>query len=194
MLFTDIPSKAELYGIIDEIINNSSNINFEGYVFYIAMNAGIAFYPDHGRDIDSLIKKAETANYCAKKTGKDFYVYSKELKNDIIKQVQMVNMLQRGIEKEEFTLFYQPLFNLNNNEIIGAEALVRWPHPVKGYISPEVFIPAAEKSKQIYELERWIINTALQQKEQWEREGLDHLELSINLSSKTLRVQVIFKK
>jgi diguanylate cyclase (GGDEF)-like protein len=194
ILFTDINSNAELYETIDEIINSGCNICSSKYVFYITMSAGVALYPEHGKDIASLMKKAETAIYSARKTGKEINIYSDELQNNIIGQMLMVNELQLGIEKEEFTLFYQPEYNLNTNEIIGVEALVRWPHPEKGFISPEIFIPIAEKSKQIYELERWIINKALQQKQLWEEDGLDHIELSINLSSKTLESESNFQK
>jgi diguanylate cyclase (GGDEF)-like protein len=194
LLLTDIKSNTDLYETIDEIINNGYNISSSNNVIYITMSAGIALYPEHGSDIDSLMKKAETANYSAKKTGKNINIYSDELQKDIIEQVQMVNKLQNGIEKEEFILFYQPMFKLDTNEIIGVEALVRWPHPEDGFISPEIFIPIAEKSKQIYELERWIVNKALQQKEQWESDGLDYIELSINLSSKTLESESDFQK
>lgn len=194
LLFTDIKSNTDLYDSINDIINDGCNISSSSDVFYITMSAGIALYPEHGRDISSLMKKAETAIYSAKKSGKDINIYSDELQNDITGQVLMVNELQLGIEKEEFSLFYQPEYNLNTNEIIGVEALVRWPHPVNGFISPEIFIPIAEKSKQIYELERWIVNKALQQKVVWEKDGLEHIELSINLSSKTLESEINFQK
>lgn len=194
ILFTDIKSNKELYENVDEIINGGCSTNTEGYTYFITMSAGAAIYPEHGKDMNSLMKKAETAVYSAKKSGKDFYIYSDELKMNILGQVHMVNMLQAGIEKNEFTLFYQPEYNLKTNRVIGVEALVRWPHPEHGFISPEIFIPVAEKSKQIYELERWIINKALQQKKQWEKEGLDHIELSINLSSKTLESESNFQK
>jgi diguanylate cyclase (GGDEF)-like protein len=194
LLFTDIKSNDELYETIDDIINNGCHANSSNYTFFITMSAGVAFYPDHGQDTNSLMKKAETAIYSAKKSGKDINIYSDELQDNILGHVQMVNKLQAGIERDEFTLYYQPEYNLNTNEIIGVEALVRWPQPENGFISPEVFIPVAEKSKQIYELERWIINKALQQKEQWENDGLDHIELSINLSSKTLESESNFRK
>jgi EAL domain-containing protein (putative c-di-GMP-specific phosphodiesterase class I) len=106
----------------------------------------------------------------------------------------MINKLQNGIEKEEFILFYQPEYNLITNEIIGVEALVRWPHPENGFIPPDIFIPIAERSKQIYTLERWIVNEALQQKQEWEENGLENIELSINLSSKTLESESNFQK
>lgn len=194
LLFTDIKTNTELYESIDEIINNGCHASTSEFTFFITMSAGVALYPDHGNDMNSLMKKAETAIYSAKKSGKDINIYSDELQDNILGHVQMVNKLQAGIEKDEFTLYYQPEYNLNTNEIIGVEALVRWPQPENGFISPEVFIPVAEKSKQIYELERWIINKALQQKEQWENDGLDHIELSINLSSKTLESESNFRK
>lgn len=194
VLFTDINSNSELYETIDEIINSGLNIGSSDEIFYITMSAGIALYPEHGVDSQSLMKNAETAIYYAKRTGKGFKMYSDELQKKIIGQIQMTNMLQAAIEKEEFILYYQPEYNLSTDKIIGAEALVRWPHPVHGFISPEVFIPVAEKTKQIYELERWIVNRALRQKSEWEREGLGYLELSINLSSKTLESEVNFQK
>ena len=194
LLFTGIKSEAELYETIDEIINYDCDIRIADHALYISMSAGIALYPEHGKDIDTLMKKAETASYLAKKAGMDIYIYSDELQKNIVEQVHMVNMLQTGIEQEEFTLFYQPEFCLRTNQIIGVEALVRWLHPINGFISPDVFIPVAESSKQIYTLERWIVNKALQQKEQWEKQGLGQMELSINLSSKTLESESNFQK
>ena len=194
ILFTAIASEEALYEIISDIINNGCNVKIYDHMFYITMSVGVAFYPEHGSDITTLMKKAEVANYFAKKTEKDINIYNDELQKNIVEQIQMINRLQKGIEKEEFVLFYQPEYNLKTNEIIGVEALVRWPQPMSGFISPDIFIPIAEQSKQIYLLERWIVNRALQQKEQWEREGLGHIELSINLSSKTLESESNFQK
>ena len=135
------------------------------------------------------------------KTSESTTVYGKimglpgvNLVRNKIKNMLMLNKMQTGMEREEFTLFYQPEYNLETYEAIGVEALVRWQQPSKDYISPEVFIPVAENSKQIYALERWIVSTALHQKLTWEREGLEHIEVSINLSSKTLESDSNFKK
>ncbi len=194
ILCTNIKTKQHIYDVIEDVIDNGCNIYISNYAFYITMSAGIALYPEHGNDIDTLVRKAETAGYLAKKSGKDINIYSDELQKDMIEQVQMINKLQNGIDKEEFRLYYQPEYNLINNEIIGVEALVRWPHPENGFISPEIFIPIAEKSKQIYCLERWIIKEALHQKQLWEESGLRNMELSINLSSKTLESESNFQK
>ncbi len=194
ILCTDIETKQQIYDMVEDVIDNGCNICISDYVFYITMSAGISLFPEHGKDIDTLMRKAETAGYLAKKSGKDINIYSDELQKDMVEQVQMINKLQNGIEKEEFRLFYQPEYNLITNEIIGVEALVRWPNSEKGFISPDIFIPIAEKTKQIYSLERWIINEALHQKQQWEENGLGSIELSINLSSKTLESGSNFQK
>jgi EAL domain-containing protein (putative c-di-GMP-specific phosphodiesterase class I) len=100
--------------------------------------------------------------------------------------ITMEEKLQIGIVNDEFNLFYQPQYALANKEIVGLEALVRWMHPEEGLISPADFIPVAEETGQIYELERLIVRRALKQKHQWEEEGIGHIELAINLSGKTL--------
>jgi diguanylate cyclase (GGDEF)-like protein len=194
ILCTDIESNQQIYDMVKNIIDNGCNICISDYTFYITMSAGIALFPEHGTNIDVLIRKAETASYLAKKSGNDIYLFSEELQKDMMEQVQLINKLQNSIEKEEFRLFYQPEYNLKTNEVIGVEALVRWPHPENGYISPDIFIPIAEKTKQIYSLERWIIKEALKQKQRWEENGLHKIELSINLSSKTLESESNFQK
>lgn len=110
-----------------------------------------------------------------------------------IGQNKLVRQIQMGIARDEFTLFYQPEYNLETKEIIGVEALVRWNSPEKGLVPPDVFIPLAEKSDLIYELERMIICKALEQKQIWELEGLEHIEISINLSSKSIESEDDFR-
>lgn len=111
------------------------------------------------------------------------------IKNQIIhsfRQQGLVNKIGMGIVRDEFVLFYQPEFNLDTNKIIGVEALVRWASPNRGMIPPNAFIPTAERTTLIYKLEQMIIRKALEQKEKWEKEGLSHIELSINLSCKSI--------
>jgi EAL domain-containing protein (putative c-di-GMP-specific phosphodiesterase class I) len=108
--------------------------------------------------------------------------------------MKMINNLQYGIDEEQFLLYYQPQFKLNTGEIIGMEALVRWIHPVEGFISPAEFIPLAEETGQIYKLERWIITKALEQKKVWEEAGYQDLIMSINLSGKTLTSSMNFEE
>lgn len=117
------------------------------------------------------------------------------MKKHLIKTMRhnrMVNKIQMGIDRDEFILFFQPEYNLDTNKIIGVEALVRWISPGNGIMPPDTFIPIAEKTDLIYELERMIICKALEQKQMWEQDGLEHIELSINLSSKSIESEEDF--
>lgn len=195
VLFTKVKSQKDLFAEMKRILKKLCNTwTYNDFDFYVSMSTGIAIYPDHGKDVKTLYKNVDIAMHTAKQESKDIVFFEEKLSEDILWQVQMTNEIQTSIEKEEFTLYYQPQFKLNTNKIIGAEALVRWVHPEKGIISPSDFIPVAEKSKQIFALEQWIINKALSQKVVWEKEGYHDMELSINLSSKTLESDYNFKK
>ncbi len=138
------------------------------------------------------------------KENQKYYDSSKDLlvskicsfKNQIVQNIgqnKMVGRIQMGITRDEFTLFYQPEYDLNTKKIIGVEALIRWISPGKGIIPPDAFIPLAEKTDLIYELERMVICKALEQKQIWEQEGLGHIVLSINLSSKSIESEDDFR-
>lgn len=102
--------------------------------------------------------------------------------------------LENAIKDEQFTLYYQPQVNIMTGKIIGVEALIRWYHPVMGFIPPIEFIPLAEQTGHIYEIERNVVKVALIQKQKWELEGLTELKMSINLSTKTLTDEENFHK
>lgn len=111
-----------------------------------------------------------------------------------MRQANIAKEFDLGLENRQFTLYYQPLFHLQTNTMIGAEVLVRWIHPKKGIISPGVFIPVAEQTKRISKLEKWIFKKALEQKKHWELKGFKHLEMSINLSCRTLASETDFQE
>ena len=96
------------------------------------------------------------------------------------------DQLEFAIKNEQLFIHYQPLVDFITGKIIGVEALIRWQHPVRGFISPSEFIPFAEQSGQIYEIERFVVKAALIQKQKWEEECYGNLKISINLSSRTL--------
>ncbi|QGU96375.1 EAL domain-containing protein [Clostridium bovifaecis] len=196
IIFSDIQSNELLLEKIERIKHNTSKTwSVNKYQFFVSMSIGVVIYPDNGDNITTLFKNADIAMYAAKREGKDKVLfYKKELSENNLWHIQMAHKIQSGIENEEFKLYYQPQFKLNTGEIIGVEALVRWIHPKEGFIPPMEFIPLAEETGQIYSIERWIIKNALQQKKQWEEQGLNHLELSINLSSKTLTSKVNFQQ
>ncbi|WP_052661323.1 EAL domain-containing protein [Clostridium aceticum] len=194
IVFMDIESDQILIEKIEKIKKGIGRTwSSNNHQFFVSMSIGVVMFPDHGNNTIELLKSADIAMYAAKQGGKDRVVFYKEdMEKNNLEHVQMANKLQFGIENEEFTLFYQPQFRLNTGEIIGMEALVRWIHPIEGFIAPIDFIPLAEETGQIYSLERWIVKKALQQKQQWEKTGFGHIELSINLSGKTVASDVDF--
>ncbi|AOY75357.1 EAL domain-containing protein [Clostridium formicaceticum] len=196
ILFTELQSNEILIETIEEIKKKIGRTwSIKNHQFFVSMSIGIAKFPDHGHNITELLKNADIAMYAAKQEGKDkILFYKKDIQTNNLNHVQMANKLQSAIENEEFMLFYQPQFKLNTGEIVGLEALIRWNHHEEGFISPVEFIPVAEDTGQIYSIERWIVKTALAQKKQWEKEGLGHVELSINLSGKTLTSDVNFQE
>lgn len=123
-----------------------------------------------------------------------YRLYKKEQNKRNHNYSEMVNRILRGMEKDEFTLFYQPEYSLETGKIYGVEALARWISPDNiAAISPDVFIPVAENTGLIYELDRMIIRKALVQKMIWENDGLENIELSINISSKSIESEQDFE-
>ncbi|AGA68329.1 PAS domain S-box/diguanylate cyclase (GGDEF) domain-containing protein [Desulfitobacterium dichloroeliminans LMG P-21439] len=159
----------------------------DNHEFFISTSIGIALYPEHGEDLASIFKNVDIALYLVKKNGKDNYrFYSLEAQNKMLEQIALINYLRHAIEYNEFQLLYQPIINMTDESLIGAEALIRWTHPKLGFISPSEFIPLAEETGLIYDIEKWVIKTALRQKKQWLESQYPDVKISINLSGKSL--------
>lgn len=185
--------------IMEEVGKLLSYINriwtYQNRQFYISMSVGVVIYPEHGKDTSDLLKNADIAMYGAKREGKNRVLFYKDdLREENTKLANMINYIQEGIEQEQFYLEYQPQYRLSNKELTGMEALLRWQHPKEGYISPAEFIPIAERTGQIYRLERLVLKKALEQKMLWEKQGFTDIELAINLSTKTLTSNINFSE
>lgn len=196
IIFNDIECKDLLLKKIETLRKNIDRTwCIYNYEFFISISIGIAIFPDNGNNINSLFKNAELAMYAAKKEGKDTVLFYKDIfqKNNL-RHIELAYKLQTSIDNDEFVLFYQPQYNLLSEKIEGMEVLIRWKHPVEGFISPGEFIPLAEDTGQIYKLERIIFQKALQMKKKWEEQGFNNVSMSINLSSKTLTSDINFKE
>ncbi|MGB0563399.1 MAG: putative bifunctional diguanylate cyclase/phosphodiesterase, partial [Spirulinaceae cyanobacterium] len=137
------------------------------------------------QDAEHLLRDADTAMYQAKAEGKGRYeVFNIQMHEQALHLLQLENDLRRALDNQEFGLHYQPIVCLSNNKIVGFEALVRWKHPQQGFISPSVFIPAAEETGLILPLGEWILQTACQQLKQWNEAQVSDqpLSMSINFS------------
>jgi len=176
---------------LDQSVGTSWEVN--NHEFFVSSSKGIAMFPKDGTDCNTIFRNANIAMNRAKKHGKGRIVfYTEQLLEENNENIKLINQLHCAIKNNELVLYYQPQYELTSGEISGFEALVRWIHPEKGLVPPMKFIPLAEETGQIYDLERWIIETALKRKLIFEEEGKKDLFLSINLSSKTLSSELNF--
>lgn len=158
----------------------------EGYNFQISVSMGISIYPDNGKDFRELMKQSNMSMYQVKENGKDGYLfYDDEMKRNVENNIFIMNSIEYSMKNGHFSLHYQPIIDLGDKDIYGAEALIRWFHPEKGYISPMEFIPLIEESGQIIEVTSMILKMALEQKSIWNKKGYKNIKLAINISGKS---------
>ncbi|MDH5396023.1 MAG: bifunctional diguanylate cyclase/phosphodiesterase, partial [Gammaproteobacteria bacterium] len=144
---------------------------------------GVALYPDDDNG-EHLLKYADAAMYHAKEQGGNNYqFYNEKLTQQIQQRLNMETRLRHALEREEFVLFYQPIFSLKDQSIIGVEALIRWNDPEHGLIMPDSFIPLAEETGLIVAIGDWVLKHACLQAKKWEAEGFGSLHLAINVAS-----------
>ncbi|RYM47715.1 cyclic di-GMP phosphodiesterase [Serratia proteamaculans] len=153
---------------------------------YTGCSIGIALCPEHGNDLDSLIRSADTAMYVAKEHGKRTYtVFSPEMNKRVAEYMWLDTNLRKGLEQNQLVVYYQPKIEAISGKVCSVEALVRWDSPERGLIPPLQFISYAEESGLIGPLGRWVLQTAAKQAAQWQRQGLQ-LRVAVNLSARQL--------
>ncbi|GAA0507615.1 bifunctional diguanylate cyclase/phosphodiesterase [Tatumella terrea] len=154
------------------------------YELMVSISIGIALYPPHGSEGRDMMFNADVAMYHTKNNGRNgFSVYRPDMNPMGKSQVQLKNELWRALYHNELRLFYQPKNDAGSGQIIGYEALVRWQHPVRGLLSPDKFLPVAEKSGMIIQVGEWVLNEACRQLAIWHAQGNTELSVSVNLSA-----------
>ncbi|HTP66045.1 MAG TPA: EAL domain-containing protein [Geobacteraceae bacterium] len=184
VLLTDIASVQDAARVALRIINTVSQpMNLDGHEVIITTSIGISLYPDDGNDVITLIKNADTAMYHAKDQGRNnFQFYNRSMNSTAYERLVLENHLRRALEREEFLLHYQPQYDIASGEIIGVEALIRWRHPDLGMVSPGVFIPLAEETGLVIQIDEWVIRNACAQGKAWRESGLPPVPMAVNLS------------
>jgi diguanylate cyclase (GGDEF)-like protein/PAS domain S-box-containing protein len=155
---------------------------------HVTTSIGVSVYPDDGVDAETLIKNADTAMYQAKENGRQSYQFFKPAMNTrAVERQSIEENLRRALEREEFSLHYQPKIDLRKGEITGAEALLRWTHPVRGPVSPAQFIPVAEDCGLILSIGNWVLGEACRQARAWQDAGLAFGTVAVNISAMEFR-------
>jgi diguanylate cyclase (GGDEF)-like protein/PAS domain S-box-containing protein len=155
-------------------------------IAYISGSVGVALYPLDADTSEGLLRKADQAMYAAKAGGKNqFHYFTQELDERAHARLLITTELRHALERNQLTVYYQPVVSVPNNRIIKVEALLRWRHPLLGEVSPSDFIPLAEECGAILSINRWVLNTACEQNVAWQRIGLPPLCMSVNLSARS---------
>jgi len=150
----------------------------------ISATIGVSTYPGDGQDVETLIQKADTAMYAAKKLGRNNWQFFRaDMQARILERQSLERDLRYALSRNQFTLHYQPKINLETGEIAGVEALLRWQHPMRGLISPVQFVPIAEESGLIVPIGQWVLLQACRQSRAWMDAGIPPVRIAVNVSA-----------
>ena len=159
-------------------------IKIEEDELQVSTSIGIALYPQHGEDLDTLLRHADTAMYQSKSLGKNTYsIYHDAMEESVAERSLIEKHLRKAVQNNEFQLVYQPQINLLTGKVIGVEALIRWNNPVLGFVAPDKFIPIAEESHLILTIGEWVTKTCIAQLQAWKDTEFDSLHIAMNVSS-----------
>ncbi|WP_353259082.1 EAL domain-containing protein [Prochlorothrix hollandica] len=193
ILLPNIQQETEAVTLAQHFLQ-SFNFRFElaQTELYISASIGVTFHcPSLGRlslDGETLIREADTALYQAKAQGRNNYqVYRPTMSVKTPELLALEQQLRHALDNDEFVVMYQPQVDVCTGALVGMEALVRWQHPVRGQISPGVFVPIAEESGLIVAMGEWVLRQSCQQNQRWQSMGLLPLRVGVNLSPKQFR-------
>jgi diguanylate cyclase (GGDEF)-like protein/PAS domain S-box-containing protein len=197
ILISDVSDEHHIHNIAEKLISDlaSKPLELGGTKLSISTSLGVAIYPKDGLDSDTLLRHADIAMYAAKKSGKSRFAFFKEEMNDSLRgTIEIEHDLKEALHLgNQIKLFYQPIIHLKTKELVGVEALVRWQHPVKGFISPLEFIPIAERSDLIVSLSDYLLDVAFKQVRNWNNLA-STLYMSVNISVRLFESPEFVKK
>ena len=186
VLVDNCPRAAEAALAAQQVLEVMKGVfEVEKHQLFISASVGISVFPRDALNAEQLLRNADSALYKAKKAGREGYaVYTEELTTHAQYRVEVASDLRRALEQQELRVYYQPVHDLKTCQLIGVEALVRWQHPVRGLISPGEFIPIAERTGLIAEIDAWVLEHACWQMGQWQAAGVELSFVAVNISSR----------
>ena len=187
ILLPGVGAGGDLAAIADRLMEAVRHpFEIDGQPIFVTASIGIALYPQDGADVGSLLRAADVAMYRAKSAGRDIVSVSTALDDPGDDVLAMEASLHAALDNGELWVAYQPIVDLQTLAVLGFEALVRWHHPTLGTVPPDRFLPIAEESGLIVDIDTWVLRTATRQAGEWRRAGHE-LDISVNVSSRTLR-------
>jgi diguanylate cyclase (GGDEF)-like protein len=167
----------------------SESVKVSDLILTVSASIGVTLYPQDNVDADLLIRHADQAMYMAKELGKNRYHLFDTAQDDAVKvQRENLEAIRSALDNQQFVLFYQPKVNMRTGKVTGAEALIRWQHPVRGLLSPIDFLPFIENNPMMIEMGEWVIDTALTQISKWQKMGLSlTVSTSVNIAAVQLQ-------
>jgi len=160
-------------------------LTIDGHNIHLTGRLGLVHYPQDGKDIETLIKRASIAMHRAKKiSGNRFFPYDFKLDRVTVERLSLEPDLRYALDHGQFRVYYQPRISLKTGQIVGAEALLRWFHSKRGFISPVMFISLAEELDLIKAIDEWVLREACTQVHRWQQQNFPLIKISVNLSAK----------
>jgi len=189
VLLPGLQTEHDAEAIATKLLNSfSAPFQAGEHEFFISTSIGTALFPTDGADVATLIKNADAAMYRSKAKGRNrVESYTRDLTAQASERIALEHELRRAIERNEFTLSYQPKVSLLTQRLVGAEALIRWTHPTFGEVPPERFIALAEENGMILQIGEWVLEQACQQLYEWNQSYDVFGSLSVNLAGAQLR-------
>ncbi len=184
VILRDLAHTMDAEKVAEQIISELAiPYTIEGKTIYSPASIGISFCPDDACDVDQLISNADQAMYVSKTSGRNRISYfTRSMQESAQKRLSLINDMRVAIQNNQFELYYQPIVNLASGQIVKAEALIRWNHPLRGLISPADFIPLSEETGLIVSIGDWVFRESAAAAKRWEELSGKGLQVSVNMS------------
>ncbi|MEN2398022.1 phosphodiesterase DibA [Pseudomonas halotolerans] len=167
----------------------------DNQLLFINASVGISLFPGDALSAGQLLRNADSALFKAKSAGRDGYaLYTEELTAHAQQRVEIASELRRALQQQELRVHYQPVHDLATSRLIGVEALVRWEHPQRGLVSPAEFIPIAERTGLIAQIDTWVMEQACRQMRQWQEAGVALSFVAVNVSSRLFARRELYEQ
>ena len=186
ILLPEFPDESTAVGITQRLLEGLHRpVSVDELDLDVSGSIGIAFYPDHAEDADTLLRHADVAMYAAKEAGTGFEIYDELIDRHKPELVKLISQVRPAIDDGQFRMYLQPKIGLSDGRVAGAEALIRWHHPTLGRLSPADFIPMVEKTVLLQPLTHWALSDVLRTWRRWSDEGI-RIPVAVNVSPRTL--------